>query len=312
MDRLAELSDGLPAEGSAAAAGAGAVAVDVDGSGGSSQASPELNQFLQQVVGVQAAIQNIHSNSNNIRDLHAQVLRSVDAVETRQLNAEIGAHMDTVNQLSGEIKTALSAMDKDTTAWSAERAETAPAELRIRKTQHAHLQRAFVNGMKAYHTVLQDNKARLGDTIKRRIRARRTAEGTPITDEKAEELAMQALQQGTAGAVFVKSRDTLMQIEENHRDYVRIEAAMRDLLELFRDFAVLVEQQGELIDDILTNVSSANDAVCRGRTELREARRLAKKSKKRMMYILLVVACLALIIIVPSTVLPALAAKSKL
>eukprot|EP01013_Petalomonas_cantuscygni_P021468 TRINITY_DN4077_c0_g1_i3.p2 TRINITY_DN4077_c0_g1~~TRINITY_DN4077_c0_g1_i3.p2 ORF type:complete len:104 (+),score=27.88 TRINITY_DN4077_c0_g1_i3:112-423(+) len=103
-----------------------------------------------------------------------------------------------------------------------------------------------------------------------------------------------------------------MQIEENHRDYVRIEAAMRDLLELFRDFAVLVEQQGELIDDILTNVSSANDAVCRGRTELREARRLAKKSKKRMMYILLVVACLALIIIVPSTVLPALAAKSKL
>ena len=89
---------------------------------------------------------------------------------------------------------------------------------------------------------------------------------------QAEKLAAQLLEEGREDAIFQQAQDVLVQVQENHRDILRIEASMRELHQIFAEMAVLVEEQGELMDDIMANVSKSVDYVQKGREELHQAK----------------------------------------
>lgn len=278
MDRLADLRQGLELGDSSV--------IDLQ------DATPSVDPFFHLVLGVQSGLQNITANTANIRELHARALRSSDSNETGNINAQLQQHMTTVNAISEEIKQALLRMEA-----SAQQAVNEPATYRMRQQQYVQLNKAYVGEMRGYHATLAESKSRYTDVVSRRIRTRMAAEGSPVDEESAQQLAAQCLRHGTQGQLFMKSRDTLIQIEENHRDYVRLEAAMHDLLTLFQDFSVLVEQQGSQIEDIMMNVQAATEFVRSGTDAARDAKKYQKKARNKTMYLLLVTAIIAFILI---------------
>ncbi|KAK9951648.1 hypothetical protein M0R45_007085 [Rubus argutus] len=85
------------------------------------------------------------------------------------------------------------------------------------------------------------------------------------------------------------------EIQERHDAVRDLEKKLLDLQQIFLDMAVLVDAQGELLDNIETHVSSAVDHVQQGNTALQKAKKLQKNSRKWMCILILFLLTIAVI-----------------
>ncbi|UYV63527.1 hypothetical protein LAZ67_2004517 [Cordylochernes scorpioides] len=76
------------------------------------------------------------------------------------------------------------------------------------------------------------------------------------------------------------ARQTLADIEARHEDITKLEKSIRELHEMFVDLALLVENQGELINNIARNVSTTVDYTVKGKEDIVKARTLQSKYLK--------------------------------
>ncbi|KAF6137451.1 hypothetical protein GIB67_009927, partial [Kingdonia uniflora] len=113
-----------------------------------------------------------------------------------------------------------------------------------------------------------------------------------IDTGNSEKIVHQAIQEGR-GQVL----DALEEIHERHDVVKEIETMLLDLHQVFLDLAVLVEVQGDLLDNIEIQVTNAVDHVNNGTDSLRVAKNLQKKSRKCMMIAIILFLIIGLIIV---------------
>uniref|UniRef100_A0A8C3J4G8 Syntaxin 3 n=1 Tax=Calidris pygmaea TaxID=425635 RepID=A0A8C3J4G8_9CHAR len=122
------------------------------------------------------------------------------------------------------------------------------ADLRIRKSQHSVLSRKFVDVMTKYNEAQVDFRERSKGRIQRQLEIT----GKNTTDEELEEM----LESGnpsifTSGIMDSQiSKQALSEIEGRHKDIVRLESSIKELHDMFVDIAMLVENQGGLLDNV--------------------------------------------------------------
>ncbi|CAJ1044405.1 putative Syntaxin/SNARE domain containing protein, partial [Leishmania shawi] len=90
-----------------------------------------------------------------------------------------------------------------------------------------------------------------------------------------------------------QSKEVLASIIETRNDIYRIEQSMRELNQLFNDLALLVNEQGEIMDVILANVQRSIRYVEKGSAELKKGRKYQKKSRKKLICF---VVCIGIIV----------------
>ncbi|KAH0434763.1 hypothetical protein IEQ34_026758 [Dendrobium chrysotoxum] len=114
-----------------------------------------------------------------------------------------------------------------------------------------------------------------------------TVTGTTPTEEMIDEL----IENGDSERIFKKAIqdigrgqviDTLEEIQERHDAVKEIEQKLLELHQIFMDMAVLVEAQGEMLDNIESQVANAVNHVQNGTEALQTAKSLQKKSRKCM------------------------------
>ena len=88
-------------------------------------------------------------------------------------------------------------------------------------------------------------------------------------------------------------------IEDKHRDLQKIEQSLRELHGLFVDLSILIDAQGETINQIDKNVCSAHTKMARGVRELHKAREYQKKARKKACCLAMVFIVILLIILGP-------------
>jgi syntaxin 1B/2/3 len=74
--------------------------------------------------------------------------------------------------------------------------------------------------------------------------------------------------------------DTLSEIQERHDTVKEIERSLLELHQVFLDMAALVEAQGNMLNDIESNVSKASSFVMRGTDQLHGAKVLQRNNRK--------------------------------
>ncbi|XP_060048766.1 syntaxin-2 isoform X4 [Erinaceus europaeus] len=175
----------------------------------------------------------------------------------------------------------------------------ASADLRIRRTQHAVLSRKFVEVMTTYSEV----QAVFRERSKGRIQRQLEITGRTTTNDELEGM----LESGNP-SIFTSdiisdsqiTRQALNEIESRHKDIMKLETSIRELHDMFVDLAMFVETQGDMINNIEKNVSSAEDYVVRAKEETKKAIRYQSKARRKKWVIVVVsvvlVALLALII----------------
>lgn len=127
-----------------------------------------------------------------------------------------------------------------------------------------------------------------------------TVTGERPTEEQVETM----IESGESEAIFQKAileqgrgqvLDTVAEIQERHEAVREMEKGLLELHSVFMDMAVLVEAQGEMLDNIATQVSKSVDYVKKGTVALSQAKEYQKKSRKWMCYAII---CLLMIIVV--------------
>ncbi|XP_077323776.1 syntaxin-3-like isoform X5 [Lithobates pipiens] len=153
------------------------------------------------------------------------------------------------------------------------------ADLRIRKSQHSVLSRKFVDVMTKYNEAQVDFRERSKGRIQRQLEIT----GKNTTDDELEEM----LESGnpnifTSGIINDSqiSRQALSEIESRHRDIVRLESSLKELHDMFMDIAMLVENQGEVTDNIEINVMKSVEHVEKAREETTKAVKYQSKARK--------------------------------
>ncbi len=81
-----------------------------------------------------------------------------------------------------------------------------------------------------------------------------------------------------------QAKDALQYIELRHRDVLRLEQSIIELHQLFLDVAMMIENQGEMVDQIEYNVGQSVAYTKEAVSELKKAETHAKKSRKVYIY----------------------------
>ncbi|RWR90984.1 syntaxin-132-like protein isoform X2 [Cinnamomum micranthum f. kanehirae] len=114
-----------------------------------------------------------------------------------------------------------------------------------------------------------------------------------IETGKSEQIFSKAIQELGRAQIL----DTVEEIQERYDAVKEIEKKLLDLHQAFMDMAVLVEAQGDLMDNIETQVTNAVDHVQSGTDALKTAKSLQKKSRKCMMIAIILLLIIAIIIV---------------
>jgi len=179
----------------------------------------------------------------------------------------------------------------------ADKSEVGTAEWRVRTNMHGSLTRKFLDLMAEYQELQTKYKNKEKERVERQIKI--------VKPDATEEEIEQVVESGTAGQIFAEqildkrhsqAKDALAYVENRHRDILKLEQSIQELHRLFLDMAILVEAQGELVDQIEYNVSQSVAYTKEGLNQLRGANKYARKSRKKMCIIIVILIIVVVVI----------------
>ncbi|XP_074028439.1 syntaxin 1A isoform X4 [Leptinotarsa decemlineata] len=261
------------------------VAVNVEGRDGF------MDAFFGEVEEIRDMIDKIQANVEEVKKKHSAILQAPQSDEkTKQELEDLMADIKkTANKVRAKLKVIEQNIEQE------EQSNKSSADLRIRKTQHSTLSRKFVEVMTEYNRTQTDYRERCKGRIQRQLEIT----GRQTTNEELEEM----LEQGNP-AVFTQgiimetqqAKQTLADIEARHSDIIKLENSIRELHDMFMDMAMLVENQGEMIDRIEYHVEHAVDYVQTATQDTKKALRYQSRARRKKIMILICISVLVVFV----------------
>ncbi|XDV48792.1 hypothetical protein PO909_018157 [Leuciscus waleckii] len=237
-----------------------------------------MQNFFRKVEEVKGVIDKISSLVNEVKKKHSAILSAPNAdektkEELEQLTVEIKKH-------ANFVRTSLKSMQNNLPPDEQENA----VDARIQKTQYTNLSRKFVEAMTQYN----ETQVSFREKSKSRIQRQLEITGRITTNEELEEM----LETGNS-SIFTSdiisdtkiTRQALNEIESRHKDILRLESSIKELHDMFVDMAMLVETQGEMIDNIENNVNKAVEYVDHAKVDTKKAVRYQTRAHRKLVYV---------------------------
>jgi t-SNARE complex subunit (syntaxin) len=163
----------------------------------------------------------------------------------------------------------------------------------------ATLTKKFMDCMKDYQKAQQKYKADMKNKVKRQVQ---------IVNPEASEADIDAVMRagGDQGSIYKSAilqgadqsiKDVYLNCQDKYQDVLRLEQSVAELHQMFLDLALLVEQQGEMLDQIEFQVRSAADYVEQGNVEVQKAIKSQASARKKKCCLLFVGIAIILIIV---------------
>ncbi|KAI9208472.1 t-SNARE [Polychytrium aggregatum] len=300
-DRLQDLNNNPPDGGSKAPAGekpekaekAEKKDKEKKGAQGGEPQDNVMTGFFDEIGGINDSIATIKNNIEQIEALHNKALNTISEDQSTQNAKELDKWMDKTNKLAADIRNRLKAMDAKNKKLSVE--NPGSSDIRIRINQHSAAAKKFLDVMTEY----KDIQKKYQDKYKQRMQRQFLIVKPGATPEEVEKMM-----DGDSGPVFAQqimhsgqkaeAKKALQDIQDRHHDIQKIEQSIIELQQLFIDMAVLVQAQGEMLNQIEIHVENAKDHTDQGAKALHQAVKLQKKSRKKMC---IIIVCLILLIV---------------
>lgn len=248
-----------------------------------------MEQFFTDVKTIRDQTREIEHLVNEVEIKHGDLLVAYSAEGTKNANVALDNVMAQISTVANRVRTSLKRMAaQNKTAEANDDSQGGSADLRIRKSQQSMLSRKFVAVMTTYNNIQAANKRKYRDAIKRQCKI----VDPDISDATVDHL----LETNTTADIFKGKRldeaeSALNEIKDRHDDILRLERSMQELHSMFLDMAILVSEQGDMIDRIESSVDRAQNFVHVARKKLKEAETLqsAARKKKICCFVLLVI-----------------------
>ncbi|XP_018422321.1 PREDICTED: syntaxin-2 [Nanorana parkeri] len=235
-----------------------------------------MDDFFLQVEEIRNSIAKISENVEEVKKKHSTILSAPNPEdktkdELESLNKEI-------KNIANKVRTKLKSIEN--TFDQGDHVNRSSVNLRIRKTQHTVLSRKFGEVMTEYN----ETQIHFRERSKGRIQRQLEITGKTTTDDELEEML-----ESRNPAIFTSdiisdsqiTRQALNEIESRHKDIIQLESSIRELHDMFMDIAMLVETQGEMINNIEKNVENATDYIEHAKEETKKAVKYQSKSRRK-------------------------------
>ncbi|CAI5652309.1 syntaxin 3b isoform X2 [Oreochromis niloticus] len=250
-----------------------------------------MDEFFSEIEAIRNNIDKIDENVTEVKKLYSVILSAPTSDQKTQEDLE--AITNDIKKLANGARNKLKTIERN---LESEEQERVSADTRIRKSQHAVLSRKFVEVMTKYNEAQVDFRERSKGRIQRQLEIT----GKATTDEELEEML-----EGGNAAVFTAgiidsgiSKQALNEIEARHKDIVRLESSIKELHDMFVDIAMLVESQGDLVENIEQNIAKSVDHIEAAKEQTKKAVRYQTKARKKIIIISVVCAVVLLIILI--------------
>ena len=248
--------------------------------------------FLSNVDEFTKSINQIATAVEQLKRDHGRMLAAVHDDDAKK---DADNMMEMVTKLSQKVHRGLNTM-KEQVASDERGPERNTADFRIKKAQYTSLARKFRDVMGEYNNIQEEYREKCKERIQRQLKYT----GRQVTEDQVEEMI-----ESNNTAIFTQDilidtaqkRQALNEVEERHKEILSLEQNIKELHEMFVDLAVLVDEQGEIIDRIEYNVENAAVHVDQGRKQLRQAVTLKHKNNRLRMCIICIVSCVVVTII---------------
>ena len=258
-----------------------------------------MDLFLRDATLIKSLLSDIRKQLVNLHQLHERGKSALKSSEMSQIKDEMNACSEKAKTLAREAKLRVQNMDEDLKRLLREKRISADgSEKQTRETVSNALKTKLKEQMAEFQVLREKLRTEHKEVIERRFFA---LTGEQIEEEKLESMIENgADEQMFKQAILDQGRglilDTVEEIQERHKAVRELERRLLDLHQIFLDMSVLVDAQGEMIDDIQEQVSKSTEYVKQGQVALVSAREYQKNTRKwacvftiLMMIVLLVV-----------------------
>ncbi|KAH7424921.1 hypothetical protein KP509_11G031700 [Ceratopteris richardii] len=119
-----------------------------------------------------------------------------------------------------------------------------------------------------------------------------------IETGESESFLQKAIQEQGRGQII----DTINEIRERHDAVKELEKNLIELHQIFLDMSVLVESQGEQLNDIEASVLHANSFVNKGTQKLQEAKTIQRNTRKWTCIAIIILLIIIAIVLIPTLI----------
>ncbi|XP_045929207.1 syntaxin-1A isoform X1 [Micropterus dolomieu] len=233
-----------------------------------------MDEFFEQVEEIRGFIESLAEKVEEVKRKHSAILASPNPDE--KTKGELEDLMADIKKLANKVRSKLKSIQQ--TIEQEEGQNRSSADLRIRKTQHSTLSRKFVEVMSEYNTTQSDYRERCKGRIQRQLE---------ITGRNTTNEELESMLESDNPAIFTSgiimdniTEQAMNEIETRHTEIIKLENSIRELHDMFMDMAMLVESQGELVNNIERRVLEAQEYVEQAKENIPKCKKFKKTSRR--------------------------------
>ncbi|BBN17264.1 syntaxin 1B/2/3 [Marchantia polymorpha subsp. ruderalis] len=271
------------------------------GPSGTPDGGADMLQFFNEVGVIKTDMAQIRKNLAKLQDAHEETKTVTNAKAMKALKERMEKDIDEVSKVAQHIKGKIEALDKSNIANRKKpNCGEGSSTDRTRMSMTATLKKKLKELMTEFQALRQKFTDEYREVVERRVftvTGQKADEGTIdqlIETGDSEQIFQKAIQEQGRGQIL----DTIAEIQERHDAVKDIEKKLLELHQIFLDMAVLVEAQGELLDNIETQVSKAVTYVQEGTVALQTAKKLQRGTRKCMCIAIILLLIIIIIIVV--------------
>ncbi|KAK9072720.1 hypothetical protein SSX86_009155 [Deinandra increscens subsp. villosa] len=242
-----------------------------------------LDKFFEDVEAIKDELRALETLHNQLQSSHEHSKTLHNAKSVKEVRSKMDNDVSVSLKKAKFIKVRLEALDRSNAAnRSLPGCGPGSSSDRTRTSVVNGLRKKLSDSMNSFNDLRNRMSSEYRETVQRRyytVTGENPDESTVdtlISTGQSETFLQKAIQEQGRGQVM----DTILEIQERHDAVKEIERNLKELHQVFMDMAVLVESQGEQLDDIENQVNRASSFVNRGTTHLQVARKHQKNTRK--------------------------------
>lgn len=269
------------------------------------KAREALAKYEKETDAISRAIDKIHEKIETIESRY-QISLSEHVEESDKAIAsnDIARLLDQTEKTSEAIRKRLRRIAEENKTFAAEHPNKT-GELRVRINTHTGITRRFMDAMQLFEESQEKHRDNVKSAMERHLRM--------MNPQANEDDIQEALRSGAIDDIVDESpiladlpleqqtrlRRGLADLKNRNNDIKKLEESIIQLHQLFVDMQILVEAQGELLNDIEYNIGETKGKTEAGLQELVQARAHQKSAHRKQICIALLVIILISAILIP-------------